>query len=83
MKFADNATWSPDSRYIYFNGLDEVNHPWFFRLTIPDGELERVADLADFTTGAENWYGVGPGEVPLALRAVAMEEIYALQCVFP
>jgi Tol biopolymer transport system component len=83
MNFVDNATWSPDSRYIYFNANDEINHRWLLRLTIPGGKLERLADLADFTDGIEGWYGVGPGDVPLAFHGVAVQEIYRLQCILP
>jgi hypothetical protein len=83
MKFVDNVAWSVDSRYVQFNGLDEVNHPWLLRLTIPQGKLERIADLAKFTRASENWYGVALNGEPLAFQGVAAHEIYALKCILP
>lgn len=83
MKMVDYTTWSSDSRYVYFSGLDETHHWWLCRLQMPDGTLERLIDLADFTTGSESYVGVTPEGVPLAFRGVTMQEIYALKCSLP
>jgi Tol biopolymer transport system component/DNA-binding winged helix-turn-helix (wHTH) protein len=83
MRFVDNATWSMDSRYVYFNGKDEAGRWQLFRLAVPEGRLESTADLTDFPAAPENWYGVAPDGTPLAFRGVAAHEIYALKCILP
>ncbi len=83
IKFVDNATWSADSRYVYFNGRDEALHRWLFRLAVSEGRFEPIADLADFPDTPENWFGVAPDGAPLAFRGVRTDEIFALKCVLP
>ncbi len=83
MSFVDNITWSANSRYIYFNGSDDTGHHRFFRLTVPEGRLESLADLAGFIWAPENWYGVAPDGTPLAFRGIPAHEIYALKYVLP
>lgn len=83
MNFVDNATWSMDSHYVYFNGRDETDLPWMFRVAVREGRLEHLADLADFPSVLENWFGVAPDGTPLAFRGVNTDEIFALQCQLP
>jgi len=83
MLFVDNATWSADSRCIYFNGISAQGGKGLFRVSVPQGRLERLADLTDFEDPQENWYGVTPEGAPLAFRAVNVQEIFALKCELP
>jgi Tol biopolymer transport system component len=82
MKYIDNLAWSADSRYLHFDAEDENDHYWLFRLSVPEGKLERIADLATFPWD-ENWWGVAPDGTPLGLRATGVSEIYALKCALP
>jgi hypothetical protein len=54
MLFVDNATWSADSHFIYFNGTTNAGERGLFRVSVENGKLSRIADLSDFDTGAEN-----------------------------
>jgi hypothetical protein len=58
MKFVENATWTANSEYIYFNGLDETQRWWLCRIRVTGGTVEHVADLADFTSASEGWFGL-------------------------
>jgi hypothetical protein len=83
MLFVDNATWSADSRFIYSNGTTKAGEKGLFHVSVANGMLVRIADLSDFDTGAENWYGVAPDGTPLALQGIVVQEIFALKCYFP
>ncbi len=83
MLFIDNAVWSADSGYVYFNGQRETGHYELFRVDIPTGRLERVVDLKGFSLADENWFGVAPDGSPLASRGAFQSEIWELQCVLP
>ncbi len=83
MKMVDYTTWSPDSRYVYFTGLDETHHWWLYRIRVPQGTLEHLVDLAGFSFGSESFVGLAADRVPLALRGVTIQEIYALKCRLP
>jgi DNA-binding winged helix-turn-helix (wHTH) protein/Tol biopolymer transport system component len=84
MRMVDNATWSVDSRFIYFNGREEENSRWsMFRVAVTNGTLERIVGLDDFDEPAENWFGVAADGAPLALRGVPAEEIFKLKCRLP
>jgi len=83
MGFVDNATWSADSRHIYFNGTSEAGEKGLFRVSVPKGRLERIADMTGFDAAPENWYGVTPEGTPLAFHAVMVQEIFALKCELP
>jgi hypothetical protein len=83
MTYVDNVTWSADSRYIYFNGTTATGEKGLFRVSVPQGRLERLADLSKFEAAPENWYGVTPEGTPLAFHAVNVQEIFALKCELP
>jgi len=80
MIYVDNATWSADSRHIYFNGTSPSGKKGLFRVSVPRGKLEQIADLTNFEPAPENWYGVTPDGTPLAFQAVNVQEIFALKC---
>ena len=80
MIYVDNATWSADSRHIYFNGTSPSGKKGLFRVSVPRGKLEQIADPTNFEPAPENWYGVTPDGTPLAFQAVNVQEIFALKC---
>jgi Tol biopolymer transport system component len=71
-------TWSSDSQFIYF--LLPTDDPGVFRVRVSGGTAERVVDLKGFRyTGAFNlWMGLDPQDMPLLLRDVGTDDIYAL-----
>ncbi|MGA8027713.1 MAG: hypothetical protein WB992_11250, partial [Bryobacteraceae bacterium] len=79
----DHAAWSADSRYIYFDGRDEAGQRDLFRVSIPQGKLDRLADLRKFVMPDEHWFGVARDGAPLALQATSVKEIWAMKYVLP
>ena len=80
MEIVDNATWSVDSHFVFFNGRDTSGHWSIYRVAAPDGKLERVVEYAPSDMARENWFGVSAEGVPLAFRDVPVAEIYRLKC---
>ena len=85
--FLGYLAWSADSHYVYFDTPFEKN-PAYRRLHVPDGKLEAVVDLKQFRTfpsqfGPGSWTGVAPGDVPLFVRDISTQEIYALDLQLP
>lgn len=74
---AGYPSWSRDSRYIYFDGVESV----FFRLRISDKKLERVAGLENINR--DGWVGLGPDDSPMIVREIGTQEIYALDVDLP
>jgi Tol biopolymer transport system component len=72
------ATWSRDSRFIYF--LSYVTDPAVLRITATGGKAESIATLKDFkfagTLGL--WFGLDPADSPLLLRDIGISNVYAL-----
>jgi len=71
--------WSHDSKYVYFVLVLE-NSSGIYRVSIPDGKVEPIADLKDITQigSAGRWLGLDPADSPLVLRNAGNMEIYAL-----
>jgi hypothetical protein len=73
-------TWSPDSRYIYFdNAL--ANKAELYRIRMSDRKLQRLGKMTDFQqawweTGG-TWTGLAPDGSPLVDRDLSTNEIYA------
>jgi hypothetical protein len=80
---ADYATWSADSRFVYFNSaVDE--HLAVFRVRASDGVEEEVAELPFKAAGSYGaWTGVAPDGSPLALRDRGRTDVYALTVEYP
>ena len=72
------ATWSSDSRYLYF--LRSAEDPAILRIPVTGGEAELVISLKGFPyTGTFGfWFGLDPTDAPLILRNVSTTEIYGL-----
>jgi WD40 repeat protein len=79
--------WSPDSTYLFFDTL-LTNEPGYFRVRIKDANIERVVDLKNVQTfpsqfGPGSWTGLAPGNTPLFVRDISLQEIYALRVDLP
>ncbi|HEX2597455.1 MAG TPA: hypothetical protein VHL05_01715, partial [Terriglobales bacterium] len=58
----------------------------YFRLRVPDGEIERVVSLKNihrFLPIWGEWSGLAPDGSPLFVRDISTQEIYALDWVLP
>jgi hypothetical protein len=80
-------SWSRDSAYLYFDTVLSGKNG-FFRLRIPDGKLEKVADLSKIRQyraqfGPGSWTGLAPGNIPLVPRDISTQEIYAFDLEMP
>ena len=81
-------SWSHDSAYLYFDtNLGGDNR--YFRLRISDEKLDQpfklkgLKQFPDMFAAAESWTGLGPGDVPLFVRDISTQEIYALDLELP
>ncbi len=79
----DNATWSADSRYIYFNAIEENRGRSLYRIAVPSGKSDFIVSLDDFDSPTENWFGVDVSGVPLAFHAARVDDIFKLKCELP
>ncbi len=70
--------WSRDSNYIYFGDLSVPHRASVERIRIRDGSIEIIADLSTVRQTADAWVGCGPNDLPITVREVGTEEIYAL-----
>ena len=72
------ATWSRDSRYIYF--LKFPDDPAILRIAAAGGEAETVVGMKGFPfTGTFSlWFGLDPTDRPMTLRDVSTTDVYAL-----
>lgn len=68
--------WSHDGRYIYYDG--EPGHEGIFRVQVPSGRPELVADTNTVRRLNDGWFGLTPDDSPLILRDAGIEEIYSV-----
>ena len=75
----DFPSWSSDSRFIYFLRLTRGDRG-VYRVSVPGGVTDRVADLKDLhiTGFFSYWMGLDPTDAPLLLKDVGVSDIYAL-----
>lgn len=67
--------WSHDSRYVYYD--DELGHG-IYRIRIPNGKPELVANTNLILRADKDWFGLTPDDFPLILRDAGSEEIYSV-----
>jgi Tol biopolymer transport system component/DNA-binding winged helix-turn-helix (wHTH) protein len=70
--------WSRDSNYLYFEDFNVPHRSRVARVRIKDGSVETIAELSTLRQISDSWIGCGPGDVPIAVREVGTQEIYAL-----
>src|SRR5207244_3253284 len=78
------ATWSHDSKYIYFDQY--MMEPAFFRVRLADHKVERLLDLRDFSRGTDfwgAWSGLAADDSPLMMRDKSTQEIYSFDWQVP
>jgi dipeptidyl aminopeptidase/acylaminoacyl peptidase len=85
-----NVTWSPDSKYLYFDTLNRYPRtpetiPGFFRYRIRDGLVEKLFGIPDFNVAGVwgIWVSVAPDGSPLVLKDSGTRDLYALELDFP
>jgi serine/threonine protein kinase/Tol biopolymer transport system component len=77
--------WSHDSKYIYYD-VASGDQAAAMRLRVADGKIEKVATLSGIrrAQGAfGEWFGLDPGDAPLALRNTGNQQIYAIDWEAP
>jgi Tol biopolymer transport system component len=79
----DDMMWSADSKYIFLRADVRTGGYLLWRVYIPQGRIEEVADVRDFEYSAEHWFGVAPDGSVLGLRGRHTQEIYALTFKLP
>ncbi len=72
-------SWSRDSKYIYFNDL---NNTGFYRARVSDGKVEQVASLAGINVETV-WTGLAPDDSPMIVLDTSIDEIYAVDWTAP
>jgi eukaryotic-like serine/threonine-protein kinase len=78
------ATWSRDSKYIYFDQY--MTEPGFFRVRIADHKVERLLDLKDLSRGTDvwgSWTGLATDDSLLIMRDKSTQEIYSFDWQAP
>jgi Tol biopolymer transport system component len=72
------ATWSSDSRYLYF--LRYGDDPAILRIPAMGGKPETIVGLKDlhFVGTLGLWFGLDPADAPLLLRDTSTSDVYAL-----
>jgi len=77
--------WSADSAFVYFDNLFTADAA-YLRVRVSDSKLERIVSLNGirrFLGDFESWTGLGPGDTPLFMRDISVQEIYALDWNLP
>jgi Tol biopolymer transport system component/DNA-binding winged helix-turn-helix (wHTH) protein len=77
--------WAPDSKSLSFDTLF-TDDPYYYRVRIPGGPLEKVASLKTvnrFWGRWGSWTGMAPDGSPLFLRDVSNEELYSFDLKLP
>jgi Tol biopolymer transport system component/DNA-binding winged helix-turn-helix (wHTH) protein len=82
----DYFCWSSDSLSVYFDNSFTPD-PAYLRVRISDSKLDRIASLKPVRRYISDfgipWSGLGPGEIPLFVRDISTQEIYALDWQLP
>jgi eukaryotic-like serine/threonine-protein kinase len=74
------ATWSRNSKYIYFDSLE--GGAAFWRVEVGNHKLERVASMKNLRL-TDAWSGLALDDSPLVARDAGSDEIYALRWKAP
>jgi len=84
-KGGDAMVWSHDSRFVYLNIKHGSPPSEVFRISIPDGKIERVLDLRDKTLGGiwDGWTSLLPDDSLLLMFAKGTSDIHRLDNPVP
>jgi serine/threonine protein kinase/Tol biopolymer transport system component len=69
--------WSPDSRTIYFSQTQ--THAGMYRVSVPDGERQRVSDIPNTSVLNEAFVSVAADGQPTMMSHAGAEQVYSLQ----
>jgi Tol biopolymer transport system component len=84
MTSINNAMWSFDSRYVYFDDRLQPDDPQdIYRISVDTRRQEKLVDMRTFIYPKENWFGVSPDGKLLASTGHVMQEMYLLKCQLP
>jgi len=75
-----DPVWSSDSKAIYFHAFMSPTQP-IYRVDVPTGQLQPVADLASFRSGETADYffcGITPDNVPLVRSRSSTGNLYSI-----
>ena len=75
-----DPVWSSDSKAIYIHAFMSPTQP-IYRVDVPTGQLQQVADLASFRSGETADYffcGVTPDNVPLVRARSSTGNLYSI-----
>jgi Tol biopolymer transport system component/DNA-binding winged helix-turn-helix (wHTH) protein len=75
-----DPVWSADSKAIYIHAFMSITQP-IYRVGVPGGQLQRVADLASFRSGEAADYffcGITPDNIPLVRARSSTGNLYSL-----
>ncbi len=77
---AADPVWSADSRAIFFHAALAEMQP-IYRISIGDGRMQQVADLASLATASAVDYffcGLGPDDAPIVRTRTATGDLYSM-----
>ena len=69
--------WSPDSRTIFFSQTQ--SDAGLYRVSVPDGAHQRVADIPDTAPSNEAFMSVTADGQPAIMTSAAAQQVYSLQ----
>ena len=75
-----DPVWSSDSKAIYIHSFMSPTQP-IYRVDVPSGQLQQVADLASFRSGETADYffcGITPNNVPLVRARSSTGNLYSI-----
>jgi Tol biopolymer transport system component/DNA-binding winged helix-turn-helix (wHTH) protein len=75
-----DPVWSADSKAIYIHAFMADTQP-IYRVSVPDGHLEQIADLSAFRAGDTADYffvGITPDNLPLVRARTSTGNLYSL-----
>jgi len=83
-KGGDAMVWSHGSRFVYLNIKHGGPPSEVFRISVPDGKIERVLDLRDKTLGGiwDGWTSLLPDDSLLLMFAKGTSDIHRLDIQF-
>jgi Tol biopolymer transport system component len=80
-----NPAWSTDGKFVYIDA-PESSDPAIYRISVPGKRMERVASLKGIQRVHGHmglWIGLTPDNLPLILRAVQSNQIFAWDWIAP
>ena len=77
---AGDPAWSRDSRFLFFQDFLEPGKP-IYRISIPSGQIEQVATMANLRPIAATDYrliGLAPGDLPIVSAHTSTVNLYSV-----